>query len=315
MKDLIIINSYTPDYEREELLRSFINQIDKTNFDLMVVSHSRLPDDLYEKIEFFVFDKENEILTDLDSRIHCYWNTPNFQISTTEARGFNHSLAAYKLFYVGINNAKNLGYEKAHVIEYDTSLKDMSHFEDNSKLLDEYSLVCYRRPEGHTPVLISFPMSFNLDKINKEWFDFQKEKVIKGPYKTIEDWELTMVNNQPFTYWRRDETLKDGTININLYASFGKDIWICPVIDKDDNCILFVNNIQENSLHVEVIINGEIIKFSNTQPHHWGLLSLAKYEEINSLLIIKDHKEITRYNFEEINREAYKSHNTFRSNN
>ena len=44
MKDLIIINSYTPDYEREELLRSFVKQIDKTDFDLMVVSHSRLPD-------------------------------------------------------------------------------------------------------------------------------------------------------------------------------------------------------------------------------------------------------------------------------
>jgi len=315
MKDLIIINSYTPDYEREELLRNFINQIDKTNFDLMVVSHSRLPDDLYEKIEFFVFDRENEILTDLDSRIHCYWNTPKFSISTTESIHFNHALAAYKLFYVGINNAKNLGYKKVHIIEYDTSLKDMSHFEDNSKLLDEYSLVCYRRPEGQTPVLISFPMSFNLDKLNKEWFDFQKEKVIEGSYKTIEDWELTMVNNQPFTYWKKDENLKDGTININLYNSNRKNIWICPVIDKDDNCILFINNRQEDSLYIKVIINEKTVKALNAQPYHWGLLSLAKYEEINSLLIIKDHKEITRYDFEEINKENYKSRNTFRPNN
>ena len=33
IKDLIIISAYTPDFKREELMRSFINQIDKTNYD------------------------------------------------------------------------------------------------------------------------------------------------------------------------------------------------------------------------------------------------------------------------------------------
>ena len=77
---------------REEgLLRNFVNEIDTTNFDIMVVSHTRLPDDLYDKVNYFVFDKENELLTDLDSKYEVFWANPYFRVMTTEARKFNHS--------------------------------------------------------------------------------------------------------------------------------------------------------------------------------------------------------------------------------
>ena len=59
MKYLLYYEFHTlGDYEREELLRKFVNQIDNTNFDIMVVSHSRLPDDLYEKVDYFILIKK-----------------------------------------------------------------------------------------------------------------------------------------------------------------------------------------------------------------------------------------------------------------
>ena len=311
MKDLIVINSHTPDFEREGLLRNFVNQIDTTDFDIMVVSHTRLPDDLYEKVNYFIFDKENEIRTDLDSKYEVFWANSFFKVITTEARGFNHSIAAYKLFYVGLSSAKNLGYKKIHVIEYDTSLEDMSHFEENSKLLDDHSLVYYRRESG-TPVVISFPMSFNLEKLNEEWFRFQKEEILKGPFKTIEDWEMGMIQKQSNTYAREYKTLGK-RITINLYASFGEEVWHCPVVDEEGNLKLFINNSQENSLHIESIINGEQVVVTNTQPNMWGCVPLGKYEDINSLLMIKDSKEIIKYNFDEIGRESYKSRNVYKN--
>ena len=310
MKDLIIINSYTPDYEREELLRSFVKQIDKTDFDLMVVSHSRLPDDLYEIVDFFIFDQENELKYDLYSKMEIFWKNSNLGIKTTEAKPFNHSIAAYKLFFVGINNAKNLGYKKAHVIEYDTSLKDMSFFEDNSKLLEDHSIVYYANPVNSTPALVSFPMSYNIDELHKGWFTFQKEEILKGPFKTLEDWELKMVTEQSNTYAKSSDDLYSENITINLYCAFGEDIWICPVVDEENNLNLFINNIKnKDTLDVKVVINETIMKKINTKPYHWSYLSLISYKDINTLLIIKDQKEIIKYNFTQINKEDYKKMN------
>lgn len=307
MKDLIIINSYTPDYEREELLRKFVNQIDNTNFDIMVVSHSRLPDDLYEKVDYFIFDKENEILTNIESKYDSWWANEHFKINTTEARQFNHSVAAYKLFFIGINNAKMLGYKKVHIIEYDTSLNNMSHFNNNSKLLDNHSLVYYKT--NYRPVLISFPMSFNLDKLNEEWFKPQKNKIIHGKYKTLEDLEFFLIRQQQDTFYKSHETLKDGSIKINLYASFGKEIWTCPLVNKSNDLILFVNNKNKEELKIKVVINENIIKNLVTKPNHWSIIRLSKYEDTNKLLIIKQDKQIVEYDFDKIDKDTYKIKN------
>ena len=307
MKDLIIINSYTPDYEREELLRKFVNQIDKTNFDIMVVSHSRLPDDLYEKVDYFIFDKENEILTNIDSKYESWWGNEHFKINTTEARQFNHSVAAYKLFFIGINNAKMLGYKKVHIIEYDTSLNNMSHFNNNSKLLDNHSLVYYKT--NYTPVLISFPMSFNLDKLNEEWFKSQKNKIIHGKYKTLEDLEFFLITQQQDTHYKSHETLEDGSIKINLYYSFGKEIWTCPLVDESSDLILFVNNKNKEELKIKAVINENTIKNLVTKPNYWSIIRLCKYEDINKLLIIKQDNNIINYDFTKIDKETYKLKN------
>ena len=312
MKDLIIINSYTPDYEREGLLRNFVNQIDKTNFDLMVVSHSRLPDDLYEKVDYFIFDKENEVLTDIYSKYSILWGTPAFYISTTEGRKFNHSIAAYKLFFMGVNNARVLGYKKAHIIEYDTSLDNMSHFNENSELLDKYSLIYYKT--DYTPALISFPMSFNITKLNEEWFESQKENIINSRYKTLEDLELLLIKKQKNTYARSHNTLKDGSIKINLYASYKDQILTCPVVDKNNNLILLVNNPLEETLHYRIIINQTIIKNFNIPLRNWATLLLSDYDEINHLLIVNHKNEVTEWDFSQIDKDYYKDKNIFHIN-
>jgi len=273
----------------------------------MVVSHSRLPDDLYEKVDYFIFDKENEILTNIESKYDSWWANEHFKINTTEARQFNHSVAAYKLFFIGINNAKMLGYKKVHIIEYDTSLNNMSHFNNNSKLLDNHSLVYYKT--NYTPVLISFPMSFNLDKLNEEWFKSQKNKIIHGKYKTLEDLEFFLITQQQDTHYKSHETLEDGSIKINLYYSFGKEIWTCPLVDESSDLILFVNNKNKEELKIKAVINENTIKNLVTKPNYWSIIRLCKYEDINKLLIIKQDNNIINYDFTKIDKETYKLKN------
>jgi hypothetical protein len=326
-KDLIIISAYTPDFKREELIRSFINQIDKTNYDLMVVSHSKLPDDLLNKVEYFIFDKENELLTDLDSKYNMTFGRENFRVHTTEARDFNHTIAAYKLFYIGINNARILGYKKVHIVEYDSTVQNMNLFDDNSKLLEDYSVVWFKRSNNKIPVVMSFPMSFNINKLKEDWFKWDKENILNSMGKTIEDWQLRQIMNQEDTYAKKDKItpdyiknlpqgsfLVDDSLIINLYQSFGSEQWICPIIDENEELLMFVNNRSEDSLYYKVIVNGIFIKTKTTNPYNWSIVPLRKWEEVNTLSIIIDNKKLKEYNFEQMNRKDYKSRNSFTIN-
>ena len=317
-KDLIIINAHTPDFEREELMRSFISQIDKTNYDLMVVSHTKIPDDVLNKVEYFIFDKENELLTDLNSKFPLFFQNSNFLVYTTEARDYNHSIAAYKLFYVGINNAKVLGYKKAHIVEYDSAVKNMNLFDDNSKLLEDYSVVWYKRPNNQTPISISFPMSFNIDNLKKEWFEWDRKNILNCGAKTIEDWQLQQIQNQKDTYSKEDKieiyedkksSLFDDSLVINLYQSHGKEQWVCPIIDDSNELSMFINNQFEDLLYYEVIINGTLLKSKKTPPLCWSTLYLGNWDKVDTLSIIIDNKKLKKYDFRQIDKKNYKSLN------
>lgn len=309
MKDIIIITAYTPDFEREGLLRNFVNSIDTTNFDLMVVSHSRLPDDLYDKVDYFIFDKENEVLTDLDSKYLMYWSNGDFALETSEARRFNHFIACYKLFFVGMNAARNLGYEKAHVIEYDTGLTNMDHFRFNSRLLDDHSVVYYKT--DYTPALISFPMAFNLKTIREEWFEFDKEKIKSFPAKTIEDYELYLLNQEEKAFARDCKNLdnKERGMTINLYGSYGDNVWLCPLVDKNDNLVFFANNSFNTPLDVDILVNENKRVNVSLLPGHWRLFDLGVFEQITHLSIIKNKTEIINYDFNVIDKQLYKEKN------
>ena len=141
MKDLFLITAYTPDDERKDLLRNFVSSIDRELFDVMVVSHSSIPEDVINKINYFIYDSSNILLTDVEYKYLMFYGNEKFNITTTENRPFNHFLAAWKLVTLGLSNAKNEGYKKVHCIEYDTELSSLDEFIENSSLLDRHSLV------------------------------------------------------------------------------------------------------------------------------------------------------------------------------
>ena len=53
MKDLILISNYSETYEKQEVLRVLVNQINnyKEHFDLMIVSHTIVPEDISNKCD------------------------------------------------------------------------------------------------------------------------------------------------------------------------------------------------------------------------------------------------------------------------
>lgn len=325
MKDIIIITAYTPDFERENLLRNFVHGLDTTNFDVMVVSHSRLPDDLYEKVNYFIFDRENELLTDIKDKFGAWWSNGEFKVHTTESRGFNHCLACYRLVHAGINAARDLGYVKAHVVEYDTIIEGMEYFEDNSKLLDTYSIVWHRKAPGTFPEILSYPMSYKLNEINEGWFSLDFKDKIKSSYcKTVETFEQNLVDIEEKAFGKDHMTINakgkgqsviEKGITTNIYASHsgGGEVWSCPVVRKN-KLLYFVLNKSEEQVQINLVVDHIRSIGMPIVPGEWRVIELGLYEKISELMIIKNSKEVTTYNFDEIGRDFYKSKNYIKAN-
>ena len=318
MKDLILITTYSPDNIRKGMLRNFVNSINKELFDIMVVSHSSIPIDVIENVDYFIYDAKNDILTEPKHKYSMFFNTSDFEVISTENRTFNHALAALKLVTLGLSTARNEGYKKVHCIEYDTEMKSDQEFIENSNLLEENSLVYYKT--DYTPSLISFPVSFNLDKINPQWFEFNEEYleewITKDPYKTIENYEILLINKESKPYSKFYTKLKENGLKINLYYSGGEDVWVTPVVDKNNQFQLFLwnkstpMNGQDTLLYnVQVIINNKNYINLDVPLNSWKIQPLGNFDDITTLTIIRNGIKIQDYNFNEINKSQYKSFN------
>lgn len=303
MKEIFVVTAYTPDSERETLLREFIDQIDKKVYDIMVVSHTPQPQDL--DVDYYIYDSKNMLLTGFEHKYKMDWGNNEFAVRTTEARAFNHILAAYRLFYLGIVNAKALGYEKCHVIEYDTKLRGFKEFEENSELLDTYNVVYYRTDPNYTPAIISFPQSFNLKGLNEAlWFSYNEEE-IKNSH-TIEDYLLCKLNLEN-THSKLHTRIKEGGIDLNLYFS-GEEIWVAPITDKG-NIKLFLYNKTENIYNIRVESNFGVMHWEEFNPGWWTISGkLGKYEDLQWVKV-KINDEERFYDFNQIDKKGYAASN------
>lgn len=312
MKDLIVINAYTPDTQRLKILQNFLTQLNsKKEFDIMVVSHSPIPEYFYEYFDYFVYEKSNIVLKDLKYKYLTEYRTENWKLITTESTPFNHFIAAYRLFYLGLINAKKLNYKKVHFIEYDTIIESTGFFKHNSDLLEINSLVCYKR--NSPPFLLSFPMSFNVEKLESYWFDYNEVDVYefleKKDLKTLEAYLQYLIDNQPFCFFESREKINQSGIKINIHSSNPNPNWICPVVDGD-KFILFVLNKQDIFFNIKYIINDEPNIHNKTiESGHWYFMYLCEYDDIETLQVITNNNHIINYDFKNIDKVLYKEKN------
>jgi hypothetical protein len=317
MKDLFLITTYAPDNLRRDMLRNFVNSINKDLFDIMVTSHSSIPEDIIDNINYFIYDADNPLLTDVEYKYQMYYNAEHFKILSTENRPFNHTLAALKLVTLGLSTAQTEGYKKVHCIEYDTDLKSDKEFIENSQLLDDYSLVFYKT--DYPPDLISFPVSFNLDKIDNQWFEFDqdylKEWVKNDPYKTIENYERLLIYKENF-YDKFYTKLQENGVLINLYFSGGEDVWVTPIVNNDNRLFVFAwnkantFNLEDIELYnIKVIVNNKSYYNLDLHLNSWNINDLGEFNEIDTLTIIRNGIRIINYDFNQIDRDKYKSLN------
>ena len=307
MKDLILITAYTPDAERISVLDDLLESIDREHFDVMISSHSSISDEVVEKSDYFIFQKKNVLLTDLDQKIKWWFENESLEISTTEFKNFNHLIAAGSLILNGLSAAKSFGYEKVHFLEYDSLIIDDTEFRENSQTLEEYSVVWYKHHDLHTVFSL---ISFNVKKIKPEWFDLSDNVFYSflesSGDNILESFNSKMIGEEK-AFCKEVSSLLSGKIETNKYNSNEED-WI-TVVAQDDKFILF--NFNHTGINdITVIYNdSEMKRFLNTEKGTWITRALGKTEEINKIKIFLNDTLIKSYDFSVIDKEKYIKNN------
>jgi hypothetical protein len=311
MKELILITSHTPDNVREDLLRNLVKSAKNDKYDIMVVSHTPIPNDIINNVDYFIFDKKNSLITEIKDKSTIFFSNSNFIIQTTETKKYYHGLAFIRLLKLGLTTAKNLEYEKIHFFEYDSVINSFIELQENSKLLDSVGTVCYKPLTLEWP---NSPISFNVDKLSKLWFELSDDKFldfISDKFSKIsEEYQMFLIEDGGDYIMKDFSVLENKNIKVALFGDSDKFPWFVVVYDNSKNELFFFGwNQNNNDCDVKIIINNNSVIHKQITPGCWNLNEIGNFDNINNIMIIVNNEIKNNLDFNLIDKNIFKSKN------
>ena len=301
-EDIILISTYCPDIQKMDQLRKLVNQLQtfREKYDILIVSHTEIAIDIQNKVDLFLYDKKNELLTDWDL-INQPWFSPgdgqDRRIQSGLLTGRNTHLAIWRMLILGFSLVKNIGYKKVHHIEYDCEIRDDFEIEENSKLLDDYDFIYYKDiKENVDDILFGSFQSLKIESLPRDLLilneDNIKDMIRKSFSKSPEGmFENILINNGKVKVKNRVLLEKNG----NKFATSENDEtfnpWGVPYIDLKDNKINFIawNTSKKDGVNYTIIVNdNNILKSDKLLKDHWTILGLDYIENIHKIIIVED---------------------------
>jgi len=313
MKDLIMISSYCNTKEKEEVLRNLVSQISKQKdtFDIMIVSHTVVPDDISDKCDLVFYDKKNELLYDWDLRCKPWFNPGNTrQIMSIFTGFFNTHLAIWRMLILGNSLAKNIGYNKVHHVEYDTSINDFTELIENSKLLNEYDCVTYTKTKDTVDsILFGSYQAYRLDTLHEDLLklneDELKNKIRNSEDKSPEKMLQDLLHDNKKIFVKHKSLLDNNGNNFGMThnnLSTNHTAWCLPYHDRLTNKLGFVIwNMEEGNgpINVKLIYNDDIVfNFGDVLPQHWVMRDIDDFNSAKKLVVTLNDKIRDVFNFE-----------------
>ena len=326
-KDLICITAHCPNEEKRRILHNLVLSLQpiRNNFDLMVVSHTPITFDVQENVDWAIFDKDNELLTDWK-----YQNQPWFSphkgkhIQSIFFGVGNTYLTLHKQLITGYGHAKTFGYEKVHFIEYDAYFKDHTEFYDNSKILDEYDAVMYTKKDELFEINLQFGIgnfhSVKINNLSNRAFYFNREEILKeledSLEKTTEKRTQVLYSENGNKVYFKDHNLITKNGNILRIIDFHKGEfemqWAVPFYDHKSKNIEFIvwNDASDKPCNIVVIVNNErIIKFNEIKKFEWSITTLGEPKNIKNIKVIVNDKLKNNIILDNSNIELFKKTN------
>jgi len=131
-KDCVIVQYYIRDYNDEYILNKSIDSYKKLNLDIILISHSPIPEKIQKKVKYFLYDSDDELVTFEDA----YYNTKviidtckRFILGDKIVFPFlfivdDLAYTFYKAVYNVYKFALNMGYENSYYFIGDSYIND-----------------------------------------------------------------------------------------------------------------------------------------------------------------------------------------------
>lgn len=135
MKSLFIIGAHASSLEKQRLLSECITALKEMGMDIMVTSHTVLPESIINSVQYYVYDADNRFN---DSDNIFYWSTlRNITIKMRANSAYEHA------FIKNVRNALYLAKANEYDFFYWTDFDNIFSKEDINKLLElRNTMVC-----------------------------------------------------------------------------------------------------------------------------------------------------------------------------
>lgn len=293
-KELILILSYCNTKEKKKTLFEFLESLQnfRDKYDILVTSHTPLDIVFFDYFDYYFFDKNNEILTDIEYRQNA-WFLPfdNYVIWSSYIEIGSTIGAIWDMLIPSLSISNILKYEKIHYFEYDSEVIHVDELGDNSKLLNNYDYVVYNSNDTHK--LHGSFLSFRTDGIIDEWKNYNKS-ILKDLFfdtypKVPENIIYNLIKSQKKIYEKDYHKLESSGIKVGKRRGNPVD-WNVPFYDPRDNKLKFlIRNITEESYNIKIIINNNLINVGNIKPNTWRIIDLMNnFYETDNLIVFKN---------------------------
>ena len=329
MKDLICITAHVPTPEKREILLNLVLGLQpiRKDFDIMVVSHTPITFDVQEKVDWAIYDKDNELLNEWEYQNSPWFHPKGKLIQSIFFGAGNTYLPVHKQLITGYSLAKTFGYKKIHVTEYDSYYKDFTEFYDNSKVLDNYDAILYKKPNKFGEINIEWGLgcfhAAKVSSLDERAFNYTSDSMkeelkaqrIKTTEKRTED--IYTANNNKVLFKDHNLLTQNGNqIRMVNFHALDLDMqWAVPIYNEEDNTIDFVawNEASDTPCDVTVIINNSrILTFNQLKKFNWSVRPLGSPEEIFDITVLINNKLKHHIQLNSDNIEDFKKYNFLR---
>ena len=179
-KDIVIITAHCDDQEKIDTLIECIDELKSQGYPIIVSSHIKVPDEIYDMVDYVIYDKENPLIysyefSEYGSATTWFWAYyDNFYQNYTF--DFNHAYAVLKLIKNGVALSQVNGYQISHVVCYDYILNDKDLLSSHTKHLEEYDVFSYFFKDAPMPGLSAGLFSFKNDIFLKSFNNINTKK-------------------------------------------------------------------------------------------------------------------------------------------
>jgi hypothetical protein len=306
---LFVVSAYAPDLKRQQMVRDLVYSLKQNQKDILLLSHTSLPQDIIDSCNYYFYDERNEVILDERFKWKYFFDISGRYLieSSLACPNFSTLLPVYNFILQGIMISKLLGYEYIHYMEYDFSIKSLDELEKNTELLQTQDAIFYQHNLPKYSILLGYMClkvsNFKLDELyflkenilnkffeyNLKVENFLFDLFFKHKQYIIKDYDFILEFLIPSQYQSSKEEHKEPLFLLVYSKEFQ---------DSENIFWAFNNSKCEEIITFNIIVNNKTIYDISVKDKTSTFGGLGLLENINNVKFLYKDKIIKEYNLE-----------------